>query len=148
MCGEKPLLLPPAALVIGSPPRVRGKVIKVDQQRISKRITPACAGKSFYKSEPTISERDHPRVCGEKEIRPSSRSMTRGSPPRVRGKVREKGLRTLDVRITPACAGKSDSEQRRQTKTGDHPRVCGEKPDILKRLAASKGSPPRVRGKD
>ena len=46
VCGEKTDTVRDAVARVGSPPRVRGKVVLPDAQ--------------------TISIRDHPRVCGEK----------------------------------------------------------------------------------
>ena len=66
MCGEKIFLKVLLSMVIGSPPRVRGKVIKVFYDLYFARITPACAGKSECSNNPLFNDEDHPRVCGEK----------------------------------------------------------------------------------
>ena len=66
VCGEKAHLRKMSCLLLGSPPRMRGKgrchhpVIFVD------RITPACAGKSICALSRRCAQKDHPRVCGEK----------------------------------------------------------------------------------
>ena len=52
------------------------------------------------------------------------------------------------IRITPACAGKSEKKVPFLPPYQDHPRVCGEKEAVTKRLEMREGSPPRVRGKD
>ena len=46
VCGEKHILLILSTLLLGSPPRVRGKVQLIDAAGQACRITPACAGKS------------------------------------------------------------------------------------------------------
>ena len=51
------------------------------------------------------------------------------------------------VRITPACAGKSDLHQVAQLVAADHPRLRGEKPFGLSIQNAMMGSPPPARGK-
>ena len=51
------------------------------------------------------------------------------------------------MRITPACAGKSDGPAEVVTEFKDHPRVCGEKHHIKEADLYPEGSPPRVRGK-
>ena len=51
------------------------------------RITPAYAGKSRGRMTHEVMTEDHPRVCGEKSLKPKSRKNTVGSPPRMRGKV-------------------------------------------------------------
>ena len=110
-------------------------------------ITPACAGKRDANGNPCDCGRDHPRVCGEKFFCRSLAAVTRGSPPRVRGKVTLLYALADKERITPACAGKSTAEPRLRITTGDHPRVCGEKCHSLFLAASAEGSPPRVRGK-
>ena len=65
----------------------------------------------------------------------------------MRGKALENGGGSLDVRITPACAGKSHFATNFHLNKRDHPRMCGEKWDKLPREIKQKGSPPRMRGK-
>ena len=45
--GEKKVILSPAAVVPGSPPRARGKATLVSLVNANAGITPACAGKSL-----------------------------------------------------------------------------------------------------
>ena len=52
------------------------------------------------------------------------------------------------MRITPACAGKSYRKFGVAFVIQDHPRVCGEKENLIIYYHNLKGSPPRVRGKD
>ena len=87
----------------------------------------------------------------------------------MRGKVTGKEVWKNGVRITPAYAGKSfpetDSSTRHRGITPayagksdviaatfgtiqDHPRLCGEKFDMMKATGKVKGSPPPMRGKD
>ena len=73
--------------------------------------------------------------------------MHRGSPPRVRGKVRWVVHRLRPRGITPACAGKSSLGCDRCKFSQDHPRVCGEKVMQFSARCSLTGSPPRVRGK-
>ena len=106
MCGEK---LPPvwqAQFILGSPPRVRGKVPVVGTAAGALRITPACAGKSGSGAAAGAAIGDHPRVCGEKCDAVKHQEYIQGSPPRVRGKVGKQNDSRIDRRITPACAGK------------------------------------------
>ena len=86
VCGEKwPV---PAVLFcpLGSPPRVRGKVVDSQCTLQHRRITPACAGKRGGPRSGQGPPRDHPRVCGEKYKRRILPLRSIGSPPRVRGK--------------------------------------------------------------
>ena len=127
VCGEKGFRTfyhsPPA----GSPPRVRGKAKCETDGKTVDGITPACAGKSKVLSCFQISDKDHPRVCGEKSGQKILQHGLGGSPPRVRGKDNEEIRRVSIERITPACAGKS-------LRRG----IC---------CVRRRGSPPRVRGK-
>ena len=110
-------------------------------------ITPACAGKR--RSDWIIRSIywDHPRMCGEKDKAKEMGATTKGSPPRMRGKVLREVVHHAAERITPACAGKSGRHALRHVLDGDHPRVCGEKLFQSPLLRLLLGSPPRVRGK-
>ena len=140
VCGEKRMARVPAAAPMGSPPRVRGKVMAGEVSRPAPGITPACAGKSEVRRRGHARSRDHPRVCGEKPVSFPSGRKRRGSPPRVRGKV------VTDSRYT-WTAGKSSFVGTWLLFHGDHPRVCGEKGWLPLTALWWAGSPPRVRGK-
>ena len=51
--------------MLGSPPRVRGKLTEDRAQRLRPGITPACAGKTKREAITSAAAEDHPRVCGE-----------------------------------------------------------------------------------
>ena len=92
-------------------------------------------------------QRDHPRVCGEKDQTKYQLTRGQGSPPRMRGKaVIAAGTRRA-VRITPAYAGKSQPWRSYSQRRWDHPRVCGEKHTNISVRPIPPGSPPRMRGK-
>ena len=112
----------------GSPPRMRGKAPMVWSLTGAPGITPAYAGKSCRRLERRSGKEDHPRMCGEKQIKGFKHDGHMGSPPHVRGKGELSRAGASTSRITPAYAGKS-----------------------CKRLSISSsrlGSPPRMRGKD
>ena len=93
------------------------------------------------------SNRDHPRLCGEKV--PVSPKVERiwGSPPPMRGKVSGAADDRGGGGITPAYAGKSSLRFLFHLTKKDHPRLCGEKPLLLCRNYGLTGSPPPMRGK-
>ena len=125
-CGEQTAGQKVAALVVGSPPRVRGTVVQDQLVRAVCGITPARAGNSTSSTVRPERGRDHPRACGEQPCSSRRSVRGRGSPPRVRGTA---GCRTC-----------------RAAAAGDHPRACGEQgPERATKPSAS-GSPPRVRG--
>ena len=66
----------------------------------------------------------------------------------MRGKGVVDVLVSEPLGITPACAGKSLWSPLLLILAEDHPRVCGEKDLELYRIMTTKGSPPRVRGKE
>ena len=70
LCGEKRLFSVLLAYHKGSPPPMRGKGDADGVTVFACRITPAYAGKSSENSERVGSEWDHPRLCGEKIVRP------------------------------------------------------------------------------
>ena len=65
----------------------------------------------------------------------------------MRGKAVSGAELTIPVGITPAYAGKSNSQKIVELRRGDHPRVCGEKSFGFIRDNVEMGSPPRMRGK-
>ena len=113
---------------VGSPPRMRGKVIGGFGVLVQIGITPACAGKSALCVNGGARSRDHPRMCGEKTAREFITYLIQGSPPRMRG--RANGY--PPVRSRPR----------------DHPRVCGEEGLTFHQMLRPTGSPPRMRGRD
>ena len=69
VCGEKFYIVLPLYNLLGSPPRMRGKVSSFSLPSLSPRITPAYAGKSVQQLSLVNMAWDHPRVCGEKCVR-------------------------------------------------------------------------------
>ena len=65
----------------------------------------------------------------------------------MRGKEVQGLLQDLVGGITPAYAGKSRTLSGLRFWKRDHPRVCGEKHDVMYDPDRDRGSPPRVRGK-
>ena len=125
--GKRRRIIGDACYTAGSPPRVRGRVA---DQLTSRRAL-----------------RDHPRACGEEaKIFRAECGRYRITPARAGKSCRPVDLSEL-LGITPARAGKRDSSDKRKGNTTDHPRACGEESPSLRRSIASRGSPPRVRGR-
>ncbi len=87
VCGEQRKCLRMPRLVWGSPPRVRGTAIHRRSHLRRSRITPACAGNSQQLWAWSAPSADHPRVCGEQDLKQNFSPLLPGSPPRVRGTV-------------------------------------------------------------
>ena len=127
MCGEKTVTANETSAMGGLPPRVRGKAKTYSSAIGDVGITPACAGKSASLDVNQKRKWDYPRVCGEKRSSEVHSEALLGLPPRVRGKVIVLTSPPSGIRITPACAGKSEQKSGSSGKPWDHPRVCGEK---------------------
>ena len=134
-------------LPYGSPPRGQGKVLAAGLHNLIDRITPAWAGKRGPGPVKLGRSRDHPRVGGEKSDPGVVTNSIKGSPPRGRGKAAAFAFASCCFGITPAWAGKSCPEWRGMLRSGDHPRVGGEKCVSGTWLKCLSGSPPRGRGK-
>ena len=72
---------------------------------------------------------------------------SKGSPPPMRGKVAQFMKSEYHIRITPAYAGKRQTRAPCGLYGRDHPRLCGEKPEIPLTRHVELGSPPPMRGK-
>ena len=126
-CGENSTKRRSPSRRRGSPPQVRGKQRTVNICRDIRRITPAGAGKTRGLRVKVLTERDHPRRCGENLFHFDFLRIFEGSPPQVRGK-----------RPT-ASQGRPNPK--------DHPRRCGENAVFFAACLNVIGSPPQVRGK-
>ena len=86
-CGENKNILVCSLNDIGSPPQVRGKRRDSDSVHRATRITPAGAGKTRGCNRQFRRGGDHPRRCGENDVRECRTKLNMGSPPRMRGKL-------------------------------------------------------------
>ncbi len=126
---------------------MRGRAVVVSYNTFLKGITPAYAGKRAKYSPVIGTEKDHPRVCGEERPKIYHNFGTKGSPPRMRGRVAVDWQKPRDTGITPAYAGKSFPLALNSLHLEDHPRVCGEESLRTMQESAKEGSPPRMRGR-
>ena len=147
VCGENRPRQRRQIVVAGSSPRVRGKRLGGDVERLPVRLIPACAGKTVAArcGRPPLPA--HPRVCGENGSTATGSRQCWGSSPRVRGKrLRHRGHLGAGGLI-PACAGKTRHPSPYRLVRGSHPRVCGENAHGDRVVGRARGSSPRVRGK-
>ncbi len=131
----------------GSPPHTRGKSAASSSCVIPSRITPAYAGKIVVPLAQKAIEADHPRIRGENSRTYSPPSSVIGSPPHTRGKFFVAEGESLEIRITPAYAGKIPPASGSTAERADHPRIRGENPSKILDSKIGKGSPPHTRGK-
>ena len=132
---------------LGSPPRMRGKLLMSFLPVSENGITPADAGKTNVRMHRGNVRTDHPRGCGENLRVRAGSIRPRGSPPRMRGKQSATFLCASVRRITPADAGKTDLRFANLEGAEDHPRGCGENRILAACSGGCSGSPPRMRGK-
>ena len=93
----------------GSPPRVREEPGNLLANVVLPRITPACAGRTTEMKFELVDLEDHPRVCGKNPNTKVFAPVILGSPPRVREELITQAPEPIFVRITPACAGRTES---------------------------------------
>ena len=106
-CGENSFLIYFSKPIAGSPPQVRGKHYPSKNRFPYYRITPAGAGKTYYRRMVQLRLQDHPRRCGENDSLKKHIAEIAGSPPQVRGKPSLLTYPRSRRRITPAGAGKT-----------------------------------------
>ena len=147
MCGKNIKDMWESLTVTGSPPRVREKLFPINVCSFCDRITPACAGKTRYQRAAPLTRWDHPRVCGKNAKGIGDGLKSAGSPPRVREKLYYDNMPDSEHRITPACAGKTSSQELLKNHCWDHPRVCEKNAAPKAVTNGAAGSPPRVREK-
>ena len=70
-----------------------------------------------------------------------------GSPPHARGRLYLTHCRRINLRITPACAGKTSTAEAFSRPEPDHPRMRGEDASPWLSRRPSRGSPPHARGR-
>ena len=85
---------------------MRGKDTAGKVEILAPGITPAYAGKRNPVTSLSYSNRDHPRLCGEKLKNYAIVGIEGGSPPPMRGKGQVAIDNKTFTRITPAYAGK------------------------------------------
>ena len=126
MCGEHSGPKPAPKGMPGSSPHVRGAHSLYLRQLFADGIIPACAGSTSTIRDVCYRHGDHPRMCGEHDIR---RSLPRTA-----------------CGIIPACAGSTPTRPRITNSARDHPRMCGEHSFLSILKMFSMGSSPHVRG--
>ena len=147
VCGENVVFSFLGSPPTGSSPRVRGKLVGIVKGAINGRLIPACAGKTRSRFHRIRRCRAHPRVCGENCVASHWPPASSGSSPRVRGKRQAIDRSPANIRLIPACAGKTVRSRLIVDSRPAHPRVCGENIPYRAFRPLDQGSSPRVRGK-
>ena len=145
-CGEHMLSCTMQAQRRGSSPRMRGALVVVGIAVPVERIIPADAGSTDDSCSHPGQSQDHPRGCGEHHRQRQKGRVAGGSSPRMRGAQWQGVQAFFSGRIIPADAGSTCLRCRPRTRTGDHPRGCGEHVQSLGHQSLDGGSSPRMRG--
>ena len=106
-CGENVFARHSGISGVGSPPRMRGKQLRLLHADVRYGITPAHAGKTAVDAAAARNSMDHPRACGENGVARAFQPVRKGSPPRMRGKHYRARRARQRSGITPAHAGKT-----------------------------------------
>ena len=146
MRGEHRFLVVLLLLVVGSAPRARGTHAQYSVRPAARRISPACAGNTACARSRQPRATDQPRVRGEHNNRGPDSSPITGSAPRARGTRETPRPTTSPPRISPACAGNTNSSATPSWRSTDQPRVRGEHDLLGLSDKPGHGSAPRARG--
>ena len=126
MCGEHDSFPSDDFIEAGSSPHVRGAPLRWRRGSFRCGIIPACAGSTPTAMAVHRLVRDHPRMCGEHDIKRWDSRRNVGSSPHVRGALLSPPLPQSHGGIIPACAGSTCACTRPRRDARDHPRMCGE----------------------
>ena len=133
--------------VVGSPPRVWGRLTAQAEAINSKRFTPTCVGTTCAVTSATSASQVHPHVCGDDYNSGIHEKGRSGSPPRVWGRPLVGRRFRGRCRFTPTCVGTTDQPRRARASSTVHPHVCGDDCNLNEWWRLSAGSPPRVWGR-
>ena len=106
-CGGNSTACPPAAVMAGPSPRVRGKRGQARRSRPERGSIPARAGETPFATLGTRPCRVHPRACGGNCDRNRIPPAMYGPSPRVRGKLLPEQGEASQKRSIPARAGET-----------------------------------------
>ena len=132
---------------LGSPPRVRSRLVGLALAVGLRGITSACAEQTTVVNNITYNVTDHLRVCGADTEATTLAMMVGGSPPRVRSRQDLRDRRRETLGITSACAEQTPSDRAEPQTPRDHLRVCGADRHFVEIDLIASGSPPRVRSR-
>ena len=113
VCGENDSFDDSGADTGGTSPRMRGKRTTTLVRRVTRGNIPAHAGKTGFAAESDGVWAEHPRACGENGWGFRGHRISRGTSPRMRGKLPRYGEISIHSRNIPAHAGKTNRLQRR-----------------------------------
>ena len=147
VCGADTPVVSILAAGVGSPPRVRSRLLGSVIEHLVIGITSACAEQTPELKLFVCTVRDHLRVCGADAHNIPSEARGEGSPPRVRSRLRCHRSAYCSTGITSACAEQTCIRWPTSASQWDHLRVCGADWRSVRSRPRRRGSPPRVRSR-
>ena len=111
-CGANTSTRSAYSTLVGSSPRMRGKLGFGSTRQCRPRIIPAHAGQTDDAVFSMLRHPDHPRACGANSRSKNLNPRRLGSSPRMRGKRQLCDTRHLRLRIIPAHAGQTATGRR------------------------------------
>ena len=94
-----------AKSIQGSPPHAWGILGYTYDEVKTERITPTCVGNTDINHSCPDWNKDHPHMRGEYSLGRTRQALSRGSPPRAWGILKEEFISTHSLRFTPTCVG-------------------------------------------
>ena len=146
-CGANTSTRSAYSTLVGSSPRMRGKLGFGSTRQCRPRIIPAHAGQTDDAVFSMLRHPDHPRACGANSASDWVEAWRTGSSPRMRGKLRSRRFSGTFTRIIPAHAGQTQGTANWTLDEADHPRACGANVPFQNSNDSMDGSSPRMRGK-
>ena len=116
------------------------------QPVFSPRFIPACAGNAPVQCDDGGAAAVHPRMRGERRTIVAFVPSWNGSSPHARGTHDRQADRPGHSRFIPACAGNAPARLISRTCSAVHPRMRGERWDVVLRGLSLGGSSPHARG--
>ena len=110
------------------------------------RIIPAYAGSTPHAPNRPVKASDHPRIRGEHQMNPRTKTSMAGSSPHTRGAHTRFSNSAPSWRIIPAYAGSTRALARWSSRRRDHPRIRGEHGVFVELETPDVGSSPHTRG--
>ena len=126
VCGEHFVPTIMGSVSLGSSPRMRGTLRRMERDAHRRGIIPAYAGNTMLTRPGHTQLGDHPRVCGEHRLAGLVGHVPGGSSPRMRGTHAARRMPRHRPGIIPAYAGNTPMSWSMSSPCRDHPRVCGE----------------------
>ncbi len=135
-----------AIIDLGSSPHARGTQVRIYRIHVAARFIPACAGNARCLISGLQQQPVHPRMRGERFVAYMPADWISGSSPHARGTRADNIYLSPEARFIPACAGNARAWPAFISRRPVHPRMRGERSQLLEQTTVHGGSSPHARG--